>query len=249
MALRYRRSKKILPGVRLNINKNSVGLTLGGKGLKYTINSKGKKTATVGIPGTGLSYSKNLSTKQKNERPVETVSPAASFVPIRELAKRSTLPMSFMVAAFAIVALAVCFSPKFLNMLVFTMAASFSYLYLVARDRIKAARKALNEIPELNEGDSETYDVQNTLLILYRGTKWRVAHFVISAVLFLVFVCVGADMNSTGTPGSGWCIAMGAVVLFYGAVSLKARLDTAKANKLLNDRLEADEGDGEDEAE
>lgn len=56
MGLRFRRSVKIAPGVKLNFNKKSVGVTLGGKGAHYTVNSKGKRTSTVGIPGTGLSY-------------------------------------------------------------------------------------------------------------------------------------------------------------------------------------------------
>lgn len=56
MGLRYRKSIKIAPGIKLNINKNSIGLTAGVRGAHYTINSKGKRTATVGIPGTGLSY-------------------------------------------------------------------------------------------------------------------------------------------------------------------------------------------------
>lgn len=56
MGLRFRKSIKIAPGVKFNINKKSVGLTFGKRGAHYTINSKGKKTASVGIPGTGLSY-------------------------------------------------------------------------------------------------------------------------------------------------------------------------------------------------
>lgn len=56
MGLRFRRSIKIAPGVKLNLNKKSVGVTVGTRGAHYTINSKGKKTASVGIPGTGLSY-------------------------------------------------------------------------------------------------------------------------------------------------------------------------------------------------
>lgn len=56
MGLRFRKSVKLCKGLRLNFNKNSTSLTFGGKGLHYTINSKGRKTKTVGIPGTGLSY-------------------------------------------------------------------------------------------------------------------------------------------------------------------------------------------------
>ena len=56
MGVRFRKSFKIAPGVKFNLNKKSVGLTFGGKGVHYTVNSSGRKTSTVGIPGTGLSY-------------------------------------------------------------------------------------------------------------------------------------------------------------------------------------------------
>lgn len=56
MGLRFRKSIKIAPGVKVNLNKKSVGVTLGTKGIHYTINSNGKQTKSVGIPGTGLSY-------------------------------------------------------------------------------------------------------------------------------------------------------------------------------------------------
>ena len=54
MSLRFRRSIKIIPGVKINFNKNSVGLTLGGRGAHYTINSSGRRTVSAGLPGTGL---------------------------------------------------------------------------------------------------------------------------------------------------------------------------------------------------
>lgn len=59
MALRVRKSIKIAKGVRLNIGKKSVGLSFGTRGLRYSINSSGRKTATVGLPGTGISYTKS----------------------------------------------------------------------------------------------------------------------------------------------------------------------------------------------
>lgn len=59
MGFRFRKSFKIAPGVRLNLNKKSTSLTFGGKGLHYTINSSGKKTASAGIPGTGLYYTES----------------------------------------------------------------------------------------------------------------------------------------------------------------------------------------------
>lgn len=56
MGFRFRKSFKIAPGVKFNVNKKSVGMTFGIKGAHYTINSKGKRTKSVGIPGTGISY-------------------------------------------------------------------------------------------------------------------------------------------------------------------------------------------------
>ena len=65
MGFKFRKSIKIAPGVKLNLNKKSTGITFGGKGFHYTMNSKGKRTTSVGIPGTGLSYSTTSSKKSK----------------------------------------------------------------------------------------------------------------------------------------------------------------------------------------
>ena len=74
MGLGLEKVIKIAPGVKLNINKKSCSVTVGKRGAHYTINSKGKHTASVGIPGTGLSYThtsngskKNLSNKKMKE--------------------------------------------------------------------------------------------------------------------------------------------------------------------------------------
>lgn len=56
MGFRFRKSIKIAPGVKLNFNKKSTGITFGGKGFHYTVNSNGKRTKSVGVPGTGLYY-------------------------------------------------------------------------------------------------------------------------------------------------------------------------------------------------
>ena len=57
MGLGFKKSIKIAPGVRVNLGKKSAGLSFGVKGASYSINSSGRKTTTIGIPGTGLSYS------------------------------------------------------------------------------------------------------------------------------------------------------------------------------------------------
>lgn len=56
MGTRFRRSFKVAPGVRVNLNKKSASISFGPKGLKHTVSTTGKSHTTVGIPGTGLSY-------------------------------------------------------------------------------------------------------------------------------------------------------------------------------------------------
>lgn len=56
MGMRFRKSFKIAPGVKFNVNKKSVGMTFGSKGTHYTVNSSGRRTTSVGAPGTGLYY-------------------------------------------------------------------------------------------------------------------------------------------------------------------------------------------------
>ena len=70
MGLRFRKSLKIAPEVRLNVGSKSTSISIGGKGLRYNVNSRGRSTTTVGIPGTGLSYtsSKNYKTKAYQTR-------------------------------------------------------------------------------------------------------------------------------------------------------------------------------------
>lgn len=53
MSLRFKRSKQLAKGVKLNINKNSASITIGGKTARTTLNTNGGVTRSVSIPGTG----------------------------------------------------------------------------------------------------------------------------------------------------------------------------------------------------
>lgn len=67
MGLRFRKNIKVAPGVKLNLNKNSASVTVGTKEAHYTVNSNGKKTASAGIAGTGLSYVSTIGDGKKKE--------------------------------------------------------------------------------------------------------------------------------------------------------------------------------------
>jgi len=55
MAFRFREQFKILPGIKVTLSKSSIGVTVGVCGAHVSINSKGRITRTVGVPGSGLS--------------------------------------------------------------------------------------------------------------------------------------------------------------------------------------------------
>jgi tetratricopeptide (TPR) repeat protein len=47
--------------VRLTASKRGIGISAGVPGARYSVHSSGRRTATVGVPGTGMSYSKSQS--------------------------------------------------------------------------------------------------------------------------------------------------------------------------------------------
>lgn len=64
MAWNFRRSKKIFPGVRINLSKTGIGFSAGARGARVSRSAKGRITGSVGIPGTGLSYRETLNSKK-----------------------------------------------------------------------------------------------------------------------------------------------------------------------------------------
>ncbi|MCJ1952428.1 DUF4236 domain-containing protein [Pseudomonas aeruginosa] len=57
MAIRFRKSFKVAPGIRVNVSKSGVSTSIGKKGLTANLSKKGTRLS-AGIPGTGLSASK-----------------------------------------------------------------------------------------------------------------------------------------------------------------------------------------------
>ncbi|WP_181350517.1 DUF4236 domain-containing protein [Thalassobacillus sp. CUG 92003] len=69
MGMRFRKSFKVAPGVRMNVGKKGVGTTIGGKGLRVNTSSRGVSVGSS-VPGTGVSYNKQISSRTK--RPQRT---------------------------------------------------------------------------------------------------------------------------------------------------------------------------------
>lgn len=64
MSFRFRKSINLGSGTKLNINKKSISTSIGTRGARTTFSSNGKRTTSVGIPGSGLSYTKTTSGKR-----------------------------------------------------------------------------------------------------------------------------------------------------------------------------------------
>lgn len=71
MALRFRKSFKVAPGVRLNVSGSGTSVSLGGRGVTTNISRRGTRTS-LSIPGTGLNYtSSSRSSARVNQRYLE----------------------------------------------------------------------------------------------------------------------------------------------------------------------------------
>ena len=60
MGVRFRKSISIAPGIRINLNKKSVGVSVGNKFGGVSYNTRTGARARVSAPGTGVSYSTKL---------------------------------------------------------------------------------------------------------------------------------------------------------------------------------------------
>ena len=63
MSIRFRKTINLGGGLKLNLNKKSAGLSFGGKGARFSVNSDGRKTTSIGIPGTGIYWTKSAEGK------------------------------------------------------------------------------------------------------------------------------------------------------------------------------------------
>ncbi len=66
MGLRFRKSFKIAPGVRVNVSTRGTSLSVGKRGLTTNISRRGVRS-TIGIPGSGISYT-TRTTRWNNRR-------------------------------------------------------------------------------------------------------------------------------------------------------------------------------------
>ena len=59
MGWRYHRRVSLLPGLRVNLSRSGASVSIGSRGSWVTV-GHGQRRVTIGLPGTGLSYTAQL---------------------------------------------------------------------------------------------------------------------------------------------------------------------------------------------
>lgn len=75
MSIRFRKTIKILPGVKINIGKTGISTSVGVRGAHVTIGKRGTNV-TAGLPGSGLSVTKKIGGKSEKPAAKEEAKPA-----------------------------------------------------------------------------------------------------------------------------------------------------------------------------
>lgn len=88
MGFRMRKSFKIAPGVRMTVTPKGVGVSAGVKGVRVSANSSGRVTRTIGVPGTGVSYTSTTSPGRSSGPQTATKSVSAPSSPASSVAPR-----------------------------------------------------------------------------------------------------------------------------------------------------------------
>ncbi|EGE59336.1 UNVERIFIED_ORG: hypothetical protein GGI63_005955 [Rhizobium esperanzae] len=66
MGMRFRKSLKLAPGLRLNISKGG-SIRVGPKGAGYTVGTSGQRVS-ASIPGTGVSFSSKVGKRKSDNQ-------------------------------------------------------------------------------------------------------------------------------------------------------------------------------------
>lgn len=69
MGMRFRKSIKLAPGVKLNVGKKSMGVSIGSKYGGVSVNSKTGVRGRASVPGTGISFTETAHSKKKRRQP------------------------------------------------------------------------------------------------------------------------------------------------------------------------------------
>lgn len=78
MPWRFRKRKKLFPGVTLNLSDKGAGVTVGNRGGRVSVNSSGRTTVGASVPGTGIYYQETISSGKRGKRGAPATAPASA---------------------------------------------------------------------------------------------------------------------------------------------------------------------------
>jgi len=99
MGLRYRSSIRLAKGLRINLSRSGASLSVGRPGATLTLGQRGIR-GTVGLPGTGIGYSKSAPWHRPAVR--RAAEPAANPTPVR---RRGPSIIGWLILLIAVVAI------------------------------------------------------------------------------------------------------------------------------------------------
>lgn len=143
MGLIFRRSIKILPGLKVNVGKKGTSVTVGARGAHVTY-GKGRKTASVGVPGTGVYYRKTISTKEKTS--VNAAYSGQQQLPQRTKAENQTWGFVFLAIGIVILLLAFLASLQTIGRIIIGCIGAFTLLFSLAYFNAESSDEPANEI-------------------------------------------------------------------------------------------------------
>ena len=98
MGLRFRRSVRLFPGVRINLSRSGISTSVGVRGAHVTVGAAGTRT-TVGLPGTGLSYTRLQKAGPKPQEASEELVQTPAILRPRRSAVRGWLLIALILVA------------------------------------------------------------------------------------------------------------------------------------------------------
>ncbi|MCI7713098.1 MAG: DUF4236 domain-containing protein [Clostridiales bacterium] len=174
MGMRFRKSIKIAPGVRVNVGKKSAGISVGGKYGGVSVNSKTGARARVSAPGTGLSYSSKIgssthsSSHMRCDSAYSESQTSTTDIPtsdhLRDQVKQLQNSLKIVTIAYPVLAVAFLLL-GFIVPICFLPAAIFIYL------RIRLVKKYKAEIPQLLEQAEQLDLVYDDLIVIEQAEQ------------------------------------------------------------------------------
>ena len=155
MGLYWRRSTKILSGVRINWSKSGASVSVGPRGAKVNIGKRGTYVSG-GIPGTGLYYRQKIGCGSKNS---DTSSPTETPTTL-ESSNRAFTGKGCLILIILSIALSLLLSGNFVTCFLFALIVALSYgvyhlIYSRKSSNINASQQQ-SQVPQQTSSDIST---------------------------------------------------------------------------------------------